>query len=69
MILSWVVIFLVIAIIAGVLGFGGIAHESTWIAKALFILFLALFLFNWLQDNGYIDTNFRVFSSEKSRRR
>lgn len=67
MILSWVVIFLIIALIAGFLGFGGIARESAWIAKVLFALFLALFLFTWAQDNGWIDTDFRLFSSEKSR--
>ena len=66
MILSWVVIFFIIAIIAGLFGFGGIAHDSAWVAKALFILFLALFLFTFLQDNGYIDTDFRVFSSDRT---
>lgn len=69
MILSWVVIFLIIALAAGFLGFGGVAQESAWIAKVLFVLFLALFLFAWAQDNGWIDTDFRIFSSEKSRMR
>jgi uncharacterized membrane protein YtjA (UPF0391 family) len=44
MILQWVVIFLVIAVIAGIFGFGGIAAESAWIAKLLFVIFLALFI-------------------------
>jgi len=40
--LSWVVTFLVIALIAGVLGFGGIAGASVEIAKV--ICFIALLL-------------------------
>lgn len=35
--------FLVIALIAAALGFGGIAGTSAWIAKVLFVVFLILF--------------------------
>jgi uncharacterized membrane protein YtjA (UPF0391 family) len=42
--LSWVVTFLVIALIAGVLGFGGIAGASVEIAKAIFFIAIVLFL-------------------------
>ncbi len=42
--LSWALTFLVIALIAAVLGFGGIAGSATWIAQVLFGLFLILFL-------------------------
>ena len=42
--LNWAITFLVIAIIAGILGFGGIAGTATGIAKTLFVIFLALFL-------------------------
>ncbi|HTY54887.1 MAG TPA: DUF1328 domain-containing protein [Candidatus Binataceae bacterium] len=42
--LSWALTFLVIAIIAGVLGFGGIAGAATDIARVLFFVFLVLFL-------------------------
>jgi uncharacterized membrane protein YtjA (UPF0391 family) len=42
--LSWVVTFLVIALIAGVLGFGGIAGASVEIAKAIFFIAVILFL-------------------------
>jgi len=41
---SWVVTFLVIALIAGVLGFGGIAGASIEIAKAIFFIAIVLFL-------------------------
>jgi uncharacterized membrane protein YtjA (UPF0391 family) len=42
--LSWVVTFLVIALIAGILGFGGIAGASVEIAKAIFFIAIILFL-------------------------
>jgi len=42
--LSWALSFLVIALIAGVLGFGGIAGVATDIAKVLFFVFLVLFV-------------------------
>ena len=43
---SWM--FLVIAIIAAVLGFGGIAAASAGIAKILFFIFLAIFVVSLL---------------------
>jgi uncharacterized membrane protein YtjA (UPF0391 family) len=42
--LSWVVTFLVIALIAGILGFGGIAGASIEIAKIIFFIAIVLFL-------------------------
>jgi uncharacterized membrane protein YtjA (UPF0391 family) len=42
--LSWVVTFLIIALIAGVLGFGGIAGASVDIAKIIFFIAVVLFL-------------------------
>lgn len=42
--LSWAIMFLVIALIAGVLGFGVVAGTAAWIAKALFVVFIVLFL-------------------------
>lgn len=46
--LSWSVTFFVIAIIAAVLGFGGIAGTATEIAKILFGVFIVLFLVSLL---------------------
>ena len=37
--LKWAVIFFIIAIIAAVFGFGGIAAEAAWIAKILLLYF------------------------------
>jgi uncharacterized membrane protein YtjA (UPF0391 family) len=42
--LRWALIFLVIGLIAGVLGFGGVAGASFAIAKTLFFVFLAIFV-------------------------
>lgn len=41
--LQYALIFLVIALIAGLLGFGGVAAGATEIAKILFFVFLVVF--------------------------
>ena len=40
--LYWAAIFFIIAIVAAVFGFGGIAAGATGIAKVLFFVFLVL---------------------------
>jgi uncharacterized membrane protein YtjA (UPF0391 family) len=40
--LRWAIIFLVVALIAAVFGFGGIAGEAAWIGRVLLVLFLIL---------------------------
>jgi uncharacterized membrane protein YtjA (UPF0391 family) len=42
--LRWALAFLILALIAGVLGFTGVAGESIYIAKILFFVFLVIFL-------------------------
>jgi uncharacterized membrane protein YtjA (UPF0391 family) len=42
-VLHYAIVFLVIALIAAVLGFGGIAGSAVGIAKILFLVFLVLF--------------------------
>ena len=42
--LRWALIFLVVGLIAGLLGFTGIAGASIGIAKFLFFLFIAMFV-------------------------
>ena len=42
--LHYAAIFFVIAIIAGIFGFGGIAAGAVEIAKVLFFIFLVLFV-------------------------
>ncbi len=46
--LNWSLTFLVVAIIAAVFGFGGIAAEATGIARILFFLFIILFVISFL---------------------
>jgi uncharacterized membrane protein YtjA (UPF0391 family) len=41
--LRWALAFLVLALIAAFLGFGGIAAASAGIAKTLFFIFLVIF--------------------------
>jgi len=43
-VLSWVIAFLVLAVISGVLGFGVIAGTVAVIAQVLFFIFLALLI-------------------------
>ncbi len=42
--IAWAVTFLIIALIAGVLGFGGVAIVSVEIAKIIFFVAIALFV-------------------------
>ena len=38
--LSWALVFLIVALIAAAFGFSGIAGTAAWIAQALFVVFL-----------------------------
>lgn len=42
--LGWAITFLIIALLAAALGFGGIAGAATGIAKILFFVFIILFV-------------------------
>jgi len=46
--LYWALMFLVIALVAALFGFGGIAVEAAMIGKVLFVVFLILFLVSLL---------------------
>jgi uncharacterized membrane protein YtjA (UPF0391 family) len=50
--LSWAILFLVIALIAGVLGFGVVAGTAAWVAKVLFVVFIILFLVSLISGRG-----------------
>lgn len=40
--LRWAILFFIVAIIAAVFGFGGIAGDAAWIGKVLLVIFLIL---------------------------
>ena len=40
--LRWALMFFVVAIVAAVFGFGGVAGEAAWIGKILLFVFLIL---------------------------
>lgn len=42
--IGWAITFLVIALIAGLLGFTSVAGTAMWFAKVLFVVFLILFV-------------------------
>ncbi len=46
--LHYALVFLIVALIAGVLGFGVIAGTAAYIAKVLFVVFLVLFLISFI---------------------
>lgn len=47
--LRWTISFLIIALIAGLFGFGGIAEGAASIAKILFYIFIALFVLSLIK--------------------
>ena len=46
--LRWALVFLIVALIAGVFGFWGLEGLAMWIAKVLFVVFLVLFVVSLL---------------------
>jgi uncharacterized membrane protein YtjA (UPF0391 family) len=48
--LSWALTFFVLAIIAAIFGFGGIASGAASIAKILFVLFIVLFIVSMIAN-------------------
>ena len=50
--LRWTVIFFVIAVVAAILGFGGIAGEAVGIAKVLFVIALVLSVIGFARGYG-----------------
>ena len=46
--LGWALTFLVIAIIAAIFGFGGVAGTAAGIAQVLFYIFIAIFIISLL---------------------
>lgn len=53
--LRWTVIFLVVAIVAAIFDFSGIAAGATDIARVLFFIFIVLFLISIIRGRSTID--------------
>ncbi len=53
--LYWALMFLVVALVAAIFGFGGIASTATGIAQILFVVAIVLFLVSLL--TGYMRRN------------
>ncbi|UYN97944.1 MAG: DUF1328 domain-containing protein [Enhydrobacter sp.] len=53
--LYWALMFLMVALVAALFGFGGLASTATGIAQVLFIIALVLFVVSLLA--GYVRRN------------
>ena len=50
--LRWALIFLVVALVAAVFGFGGISNQAEGIAKILFFIFLVVAIVSLVMGRG-----------------
>jgi uncharacterized membrane protein YtjA (UPF0391 family) len=50
--LYWAMLFLLVAILAGLLGFGAVVFAAAWLAKILFFFFLLAFLVSLMLHVG-----------------
>jgi uncharacterized membrane protein YtjA (UPF0391 family) len=53
--LSWSLTFLILALVAALLGFGGIASSFATIGKVLFVVFLVFFLVSLIRGGGGVN--------------
>lgn len=54
--LRWAVLFAILAIVAGVLGFGGLAGDFAYITKILLFVFVVLFLLSLVLGRRMLDS-------------
>jgi len=50
--LRWTLVFLILALCAAVLGFGGISADFAYIGKILFFIFLILLIVSYVFGKG-----------------
>ena len=55
--IRWAISFAILALVAGILGFGGLAGEFAGIAKILLFVFLALVVISAVLGRRALDTN------------
>lgn len=46
--LRWSIIFFILSVLAAIFGFGGVAADTAWIAKTLFLIFMVLFAISFI---------------------
>lgn len=54
--IRWAIAFAILALIAGVLGFGGLAGDFAMISKILLFVFLVLFVVTLVLGRRVLDT-------------
>jgi uncharacterized membrane protein YtjA (UPF0391 family) len=54
--IRWAIAFAILALIAGVLGFGGLGGDFAWISKILLFLFLVLFVISLFTGRRPLDS-------------
>lgn len=54
--IRWAITFAILALIAGVLGFGGLAGDFAYIAKVLLLIFVVLFVISLIVGRRLIDS-------------
>jgi uncharacterized membrane protein YtjA (UPF0391 family) len=50
--LRWAILFFIVAIVAAIFGFGGVAADAAWIGKILCFVFLILFVVSLVLGRG-----------------
>lgn len=51
----WAIVFAILALVAGVLGFGNLAGDFAYIAKILLFVFLVLFVVSLIMGRRVLD--------------
>ncbi len=50
--LRWAIIFAVLALVAGIFGFGGLSGDFAWLAHVLLVVFVILFVVSLVMGRG-----------------
>jgi uncharacterized membrane protein YtjA (UPF0391 family) len=48
----WAILFMILALVAAVLGFGGLSADFAWLGKVFLFVFLALFVVSLVVGRG-----------------
>ncbi len=53
--LRWSVTFLIVAIVAAILGFGALAGTAAYVAKILFVVALVIFIISFISGRNRVN--------------